>query len=76
MEHCELEKIPILIRFLFQSIENNEKARFIISNIRNKLNFNVISSLLKVEDTINDNNKTQADISKSFGKILFGKKIK
>jgi len=62
-----------LIRFLFQSIENNEKARFVITNIRNKLNFNVISSLLEVEDTINDNKNAQVNISKSFGKILFGK---
>ncbi|OUM66615.1 hypothetical protein PIROE2DRAFT_6146, partial [Piromyces sp. E2] len=71
LEHCELEKIPILIRFLLQSIESNDKARFIISKIRNKLNFNVISSLLKVENSMNDNDKAQINISKSFGKLLF-----
>ncbi|ORX85340.1 hypothetical protein BCR32DRAFT_290760 [Anaeromyces robustus] len=71
LENCELEKIPILIKFLLQSIENNDKAKTMITKIRIKLNFNAISSLLKVEDAMNDNNKTQLNISKSFGKLLF-----
>jgi len=68
-----LEKIPILIRFLLQSIEHGDKAKFIISKIRNKLNFNVISSLLVVENSV-ENDEAQVNINKSFGKLLFGNK--